>query len=274
MSSRFTSGSSSLACAHVQASFCLPFQQAFLLPLGFPAQLTCAISISSFFKLWKSSFNPLLITGPVLQKVACNLLILKSSWKFSIFFLCDLCMVIVMVSHASLVKSFSFGCRPTLSCYFPSTFQIILYLFFTGYSVFPSHLGLVFPRIVVFYFFSCLQFIASTFFFFLSDFIHPSGFQLESIWWWLWRKLRCNFSPEFSLTSLFILWTHTVEFSTDNLKHHMLKMTWLKSHSYPAPPNNNNLIIFLYSLYGWKNLVYLQFLSLSTTALCSHNNNY
>lgn len=273
MSSRFTSGSSSLACAHVQASFCLPFQQAFLLPLGFPAQLTCAISISSFFKLWKSSFNPLLITGPVLQKVARNLLILKSSWKFSIFFLCDLCMVIVMVSHASLVKSFSFGCRPTLllfSFYFSDHSISLLHWIFC----FSISFGISVPRDCGFLFLFLSSVYCIYFFFFLSDFIHPSGFQLESIWWWLWRKLRCNFSPEFSLTSLFILWTHTVEFSTDNLKHHMLKMTWLKSHSYPAPPNNNNLIIFLYSLYGWKNLVYLQFLSLSTTVLCSHNNNY
>lgn len=169
-----------------------------------------------------------------------------------------------------------------LFLWLPSHSLVIFLLLFRSFYIsssldilfFPSHLGLVFPRIVVFLFLFLSSVYCIYFFFFLSDFIHPSGFQLESIWWWLWRKLRCNFSPEFSLTSLFILWTHTVEFSTDNLKHHMLKMTWLKSHSYPAPPNNNNLIIFLYSLYGWKNLVYLQFLSLSTTALCSHNNNY
>lgn len=116
----------------------------------------------SWLKGGGSGDNPQGMTETVSQMVPHNLVILKSSWLFSTLF-CALHEVTEIVGHCPFVKSFSFGCHPhslLLFLLLPRLFYIIL---FTAFSVFLSHLGLVFPRIMVYIsfliFFSCIYFL-------------------------------------------------------------------------------------------------------------------
>lgn len=212
--------------------FCPHFQYALSLLLALVAQLTCAIYISPSVKSWRSSFNPLDVTDPALQKVAHNLLFSNLVGNFQYFSHVFFMWWLKLLAATCLWKVFPLTAT-VVSPYFTSTFQIILNKSSFLDSVFSISFGDSVPQDYVLFVFLFLSSVYCTYFLWVVSYTPSISTRINMIKTLIYIRMQF-FSWVLTFISIYPMNIYTVIFHR-YLEHHMLKLNRLKATLTPLP---------------------------------------